>query len=424
MNTMNTTTFRGAAAAAISGLLCVIVHADSGRLQAVVQGEPLAPGKVLSIEVDCGLVQVVCIAAVTLLGDKAGEKLPPAGAALGVDATGDGSAASIFKGEIISVEPAFDEGGEPTVVIRAFNRLHRLTRGTHSRTYERKSDAEIAAQLAREAGLAFGPTGPEASVANDHVFQHNQTDLAFLQDRAARIGYEVWVDDWTLYFQRRADPLPVVLGCAPASALPSARLRVFHPRLSSANRVSKVTVRGWDPARQEEIPATATRPVIPLSPAGRQVINPPGSLLDLGFVRPLETAAASYGAAIGTLTALTAGEVSAEVDAEGNAALRDRARVFLEGTGQAFNGEYQIVRATHRFGGASKDGWHTLLRIARADRGVYLLPEVGDEVLVAFEHGDIAHPIVVGSLWDDGERPPAEAPVCGPGSRARMRPLP
>jgi uncharacterized protein involved in type VI secretion and phage assembly len=37
---------------------------------------------------------------------------------------------------------------------------------------------------------------------------------------------------------------------------------------------------------------------------------------------------------------------------------------------------------------------------AGKDHGMLWVPEVGDEVVVAFEHGDIAFPIVVGSLWN------------------------
>jgi uncharacterized protein involved in type VI secretion and phage assembly len=38
--------------------------------------------------------------------------------------------------------------------------------------------------------------------------------------------------------------------------------------------------------------------------------------------------------------------------------------------------------------------------------GVYFLPEVGDEVLVAFEQGDANVPYVVGSLWTGKAKPP------------------
>ncbi|XHS77623.1 phage baseplate assembly protein V [Burkholderiaceae bacterium UC74_6] len=38
--------------------------------------------------------------------------------------------------------------------------------------------------------------------------------------------------------------------------------------------------------------------------------------------------------------------------------------------------------------------------------GLFLLPEIGDEVLVAFEHGDLAKPIVLSSLWNGKRLPP------------------
>src|SRR5262245_32576923 len=45
--------------------------------------------------------------------------------------------------------------------------------------------------------------------------------------------------------------------------------------------------------------------------------------------------------------------------------------------------------------------------MAGANRGFYFMPEVGDEVLVAFEHGDLRRPYVVGSLWNGEARAPA-----------------
>lgn len=45
--------------------------------------------------------------------------------------------------------------------------------------------------------------------------------------------------------------------------------------------------------------------------------------------------------------------------------------------------------------------------MAGNDRGVYFLPEVDDEVLVAFEHGDPRFPYVIGALWNGKDAPPA-----------------
>ncbi|MGH9002624.1 MAG: VgrG-related protein, partial [Acidimicrobiia bacterium] len=44
---------------------------------------------------------------------------------------------------------------------------------------------------------------------------------------------------------------------------------------------------------------------------------------------------------------------------------------------------------------------------AGPSRGLLVLPEVDDEVLVAFEHGDLRRPYVVGALWNGKDKPPA-----------------
>jgi len=44
--------------------------------------------------------------------------------------------------------------------------------------------------------------------------------------------------------------------------------------------------------------------------------------------------------------------------------------------------------------------------MAGANRGIYCLPEVDDEVLVAFEHGAANFPYVVGALWNGKDMPP------------------
>jgi uncharacterized protein involved in type VI secretion and phage assembly len=44
--------------------------------------------------------------------------------------------------------------------------------------------------------------------------------------------------------------------------------------------------------------------------------------------------------------------------------------------------------------------------MAGNQRGSFFLPEVNDEVLVAFEHGNIDAPYVVGALWNGRAKPP------------------
>ena len=44
--------------------------------------------------------------------------------------------------------------------------------------------------------------------------------------------------------------------------------------------------------------------------------------------------------------------------------------------------------------------------MAGKERGFYFMPEVEDEVLIAFEHGDVRFPYVLGALWNGQDKPP------------------
>lgn len=44
--------------------------------------------------------------------------------------------------------------------------------------------------------------------------------------------------------------------------------------------------------------------------------------------------------------------------------------------------------------------------MAGKNRGIYFIPEIGDEVLVAFERGDMRFPYILGSLWNGREQSP------------------
>ena len=107
---------------------------------------------------------------------------------------------SLIKGEITALEPSFQEGMLAQLVVRGYDKSHRLYRETRSQAYLNKKDFDLASEIAQNAGLQAQVD--TTSTVYDHIFQHNQTDLEFLMERAWRIGYECFVSDGKLHFRK------------------------------------------------------------------------------------------------------------------------------------------------------------------------------------------------------------------------------
>lgn len=59
--------------------------------------------------------------------------------------------------------------------------------------------------------------------------------------------------------------------------------------------------------------------------------------------------------------------------------------------------------------------------MAGAGRGFTFLPEIDDEVLVAFEHGDVNRPFMIGALWNGKDAPPVKNSQAVEGGKVRRR---
>jgi len=46
--------------------------------------------------------------------------------------------------------------------------------------------------------------------------------------------------------------------------------------------------------------------------------------------------------------------------------------------------------------------------MASSEYGTFFLPEVGDEVVVSFDNGDIDYPYILGSMWNEENKPPLD----------------
>jgi uncharacterized protein involved in type VI secretion and phage assembly len=55
--------------------------------------------------------------------------------------------------------------------------------------------------------------------------------------------------------------------------------------------------------------------------------------------------------------------------------------------------------------------------------GAYFMPQVGQEVLVAFNNGDVGDPYILGALWNAVDRPPVLAPTDAVNRRFIRTPL-
>jgi uncharacterized protein involved in type VI secretion and phage assembly len=98
---------------------------------------------------------------------------------------------------------------------------------------------------------------------------------------------------------------------------------------------------------------------------------------------------------------------------------------LTEASGRIYGVVVGIVTANHgdpdglgrvkvRFPWLAKDAESAWARIATLmagnNRGSFFLPEVEDEVLVAFEHGDSRYPYILGALWNGKDKPPDAIP--------------
>lgn len=381
---------------------------------------------------------------------------------------------AIFKGEITAVEPEFIENSLAVITVRGYDRAHRLHRGSKARVFVNSSDGDIATKIAGENSLT--PSADSTTQIYEHVFQDHKTDFEFLQERAWRNGFEVFVDDKTLYFRKpKGTRGQVTLEWGTS-------LRSFRPRLSAAGQINEVTVKGWDPKQKKEIVGQAASsslsPQVGLGSWGgataQQAFSGAAKKVEIHQGVMNQSEADTIAQSI--LDQINSNFIEADGVAFGNPGLLAGEKVKLEKIGTRFGGTYIVTSARHAYtlqgydtyftvegrrphtfaelvGDSNSEGNHEGMwsgvvpalvtnnnddegkmgrvklkfpwldgnlesawaRVASVGAGngygFYWLPEVGDEVLVAFEHGDFNRPYVIGSLWNGKDAPPESAAV-------------
>jgi len=378
-----------------------------------------------------------------------------------------GSEEKLIIGEITALEPDFGQGTQAVLAVRGYDRSHRLHRGTHSRAFTQVTDSDLATQIAQEVGLRADVDA--TSQVYDHVLQDNQTYMAFLRGRAERIGYQVYTRDRTLYFRRPGSQaggsaLRLEWGNQLRAFRPRFTLaeQIDELVVKGWDPKNKTEITGSASRSQAS-------PQIGESRSGAQLAaNAFGSGKRIVVNRPVTSQAEADMVAQALYDECTGALVEAHGSCYGTAQLAAGVMVELTSLGQKFSGRYFVTSATHVYSAGgdyqtefsvhgrrpetlyhlltaepdrSADRWGGVVtaivtnnadpqdqgrvklkypwlandvesdwaRVIGAgagnERGFYVLPEVNDEVLVAFEHGDFNHPLVLGGLWNGVDKP-------------------
>lgn len=402
---------------------------------------------------------------------------------ISAQASGDqgGAQGILIKGEITALEPHFSGLGETTLLIRGYSKSHRLHRGKKSQTFLKQTDSDIVRKIAGEIGLTAKVD--TTSIKHDYIIQSNQTYMEFIQARAARLGYRVFVTDKELHFVKGDK----TLGTGP-TLKPGEDLRSFRPILSLTHQSDKVTVKGWDAKLKQTIVGTAT-PNEALNQGG---IGKTGGAMAKIFGtsemvlvnQPIATVSEAQALAKGVANDLSYEFIQADGECYGHPNIKAGYSLTIENVGKRFSGNYFITSATHIL--TPEEGYQTRFSIsgrqpntithllgldqtsnggsgssksqaapsgiaigvvtnskdpdnlgrvkvkfpwlsdevesdwarvatpgAGPTRGFAAIPEPNDEVLLAFEHGDMRRPYVIGGLWNNNDKLPQEDLVEG-----------
>lgn len=367
---------------------------------------------------------------------------------------------TLFEGDIVSLDAEFGPG-TIELVVRGLDGSHGLQRSRNVRTFQNHTASDIVEEILRDADFEY-ETDPSGD-PHDFVQQDNETDWDFIWRLAERIGFEFVVQDGTAHFRRQTnDQSPVALEW-PRS------LHSFSPRVTAIQQVKQVTLAAHDPKTKETIDATAQDPrQLAEIGIDRQTVSEAFDDATVHIAtEPVASHAEGQAVAQALLDKLANAYIAAEGVCDGNPQIKAGTAVEVTGVGQKFSGTYRIAAATHVLRGGSMyetrfatEGAHTLLanvgpsaagpapnfgahlvigvvtnnqdpddmgrvrvqypalgpdaegawaRVltpsAGNARGILMLPVVGEEVLIGFEHDDTTRPYVLGSLFNGVDKP-------------------
>jgi len=269
----------------------------------------------------------------------------------------------MIEGEIVQMKYDYASGSPTMLTLVGFDKMFRLNRTKHSRSFLEIKDSEIAREIAMELGLDTDIDS--TSQKFEYLFQNNQSNLAFLKERARRIDYEVEVEENTLIFKKarhenREQSVDLVW---------DENLMEFHPTIDATKVVSEVEVTGWSPAEKRLIKGVARAGDEKKSISGESGASSLKSKfknMDSKIFKvdiPLRSQAEADSLAHARLNQLNMEYITGYGLAIGNPKVTAGKIINIKNIGDLINGEYYVVSSEHIF---STHGYKTYFDVKRS----------------------------------------------------------
>ncbi len=405
------------------------------------------------------------------------------GATVEVSVAGaSGQAVTLAKVEVTSIEPEILTVGRSSLLIRCLHKGHRLHYNRLSKTFLKVTDSDLIRAKLGDVGISC--TVAATTIKYEHVYQWNQTGMEFVLERARRAGLVYLCEGDTFKFFKPGEAVAgrtLVLG----ESLSRFAVRTSTGGYTGATTVygwdpvqkQKIVAEGSAPQAIRSLgdsKFTADADMSSVYAGGSQYVD-----ISLANADAATQAADAY------VNAMYEELVDMELEALGDAELKAGSKVDIASVGARFSGCYLITTVRHVFssGGwlsyVTASGWgaRTFADLVGADpgprrmdgvavglvtannvasqgtekvgivkvkfphyseedescwarlaspmagagRGMYVLPEINDEVLVAFEDGDPNRPVVIGALWNGKDATPLKSDVATANGKVEKR---
>lgn len=257
-----------------------------------------------------------------------------------------GEAGPTFAGRVSGLEGNYLPERDPEFLILAEDRFQDLRMERRTRTFEDMTDQDVIQQIASQHGLTarVDLEGPTHKI----LAQVNQSDLAFLRERAAALDAEMWIDDRTLYAQARSRRSSGSIAFAYGKDLLE-----FSVLADLAHQRTAVRVTGWDVASKKPIDEEAGVKTIQAELGGRRAGSTVLEALAPRTERVALTVPLSKDEAKKIAEARyrnrARGFVRGQGTVDGSVKLRVGATVELSKLGPFFDGPYYVTLARHTF---------------------------------------------------------------------------